>query len=171
MIVVVTNSIQPAFTGISSFFFVTDQNITLTIGLEHGTSSTDLLVRILCPENLQQAWLRVKANGGAAGADGMTIAQFPAFARQYLQEIRSRHLAGTYHPAPVRRAFIPQPNGDLRPLGIPTGLERVIQPAIAQMLTPLFDPHLSTHSYGFLEILLTASVEWADVAGISGSFP
>jgi RNA-directed DNA polymerase len=88
--------------------------------LEHGASSEDLLERILSPENLQRAWLRVKVNGGAAGVDGMTIAQFPAFARQYWGEIRSRLLAGTYHPAPVRRAFIPKPNGDLRPLGIPT---------------------------------------------------
>jgi RNA-directed DNA polymerase len=79
----------------------------------------------------------------------MTIAQFPAFARQYWQEIRSRLLAGTYHPAPVRRVFIPKPNGDQRPLGIPTVLDRVIQQAIAQRLTPLFDPHFSTHSYGF----------------------
>ena len=117
--------------------------------LEHGTSSDDLLERILSPENLQAAWLRVKTNGGAAGVDGMTIAQFPAFARQHWREIRSRLLAGTYHPAPVRRVFIPKPNGDLRPLGIPTVLDRVIQQAIAQILTPLFDPHFSTHSYGF----------------------
>jgi len=117
--------------------------------LEHGTSSEDLLERILSPENLQAAWLRVKANGGAAGVDGMTIAQFPAFAPQHWQEIRSRLLAGTYHPAPVRRVFIPKPNGDLRPLGIPTVLDRVIQQAIAQILTPIFDPHFSTHSFGF----------------------
>ena len=68
---------------------------------EHGTSSSDLLERILSPENLQQAWLRVKANRGAAGVDGMTIAQFPAFARQHWQEIRSRLMEGTYHPARV----------------------------------------------------------------------
>jgi RNA-directed DNA polymerase len=116
---------------------------------EHGTSSSDLLERILSPENLHQAWLRVKANRGAAGVDGMAIAQFPAFARQHWQEIRSRLMEGTYHPAPVRRVFIPKPNGDLRPLGIPTVLDRVIQRAIAQLLTPLFDPHFSTHSYGF----------------------
>ena len=117
--------------------------------LEHGTSTDDLLEQILNPGNLQKAWLRVKANGGAAGVDGMTLAQFPAFARQHWGEIRSRLLAGTYHPAPVRRVFIPKPNGDLRPLGIPTVLDRVIQQAIAQILTPLFDPHFSTHSYGF----------------------
>lgn len=117
--------------------------------LEHGASSEDLLERILSPENLQQAWLRVKANGGAAGVDKMTIGQFPAFARQHWGKIRSRLLAGTYHPAPVRRVFIPKPNGDLRPLGIPTVLDRVIQQAIAQLLTPVFDPHFSTHSYGF----------------------
>jgi RNA-directed DNA polymerase len=117
--------------------------------LEHGASSEDLLERVLSPENLQSAWLRVKANGGAAGVEGMTIAQFPAFARQYWQKIRLRLLAGTYHPAPVRRVFIPKPNGDLRPLGIPTVLDRVIQQAIAQILAPIFDPHFSTHSYGF----------------------
>ena len=88
--------------------------------LEHGASSEDLLERILDPGNMKKAWLRVKANGGAAGADGMTIAQFPAFARQHWEKIRSRLMAGTYHPAPVRRVFIPKPNGDLRPLGIPT---------------------------------------------------
>ena len=117
--------------------------------LEHGASSEDLLERILSPENLQRAWLRVKANGGAAGVDGMTITQFPAFARQHWGKIRSRLLAGTYHPAPVRRVFIPKPNGDLRPLGIPTVLDRVIQQSIAQLLTPVFDPHFSRHSYGF----------------------
>jgi retron-type reverse transcriptase len=79
----------------------------------------------------------------------MTIAQFPAFARQHWETVRSRLIAGTYHPAPVRRVFIPKPTGDLRPLGIPTVLDRVIQQAIAQILTPLFDPHFSTHSYGF----------------------
>jgi RNA-directed DNA polymerase len=78
------------------------------------------LEQILSRENLLRAWHRVKANRGAAGVDGMTIAQFPAFARQYWETIRSRLIAGTYHPAPVRRVFIPKPTGDLRPLGIPT---------------------------------------------------
>jgi RNA-directed DNA polymerase len=68
------------------------------------------------------AWKRVKANDGAPGIDGMSIAAFPAFARQHWDRIRSSLMAGTYHPAAVRRMMIPEPNGDLRPLGIPTVL-------------------------------------------------
>ena len=116
---------------------------------KHGTPSDDLLERILCRENMLRAWKRVKANGGAPGHDGMTIAAFPAFARQHWERIRSDLKRGTYHPAAVRRVKIPKPNGELRPLGIPTVLDRVIQQAIAPGLTPLFDPHFSTHSYGF----------------------
>jgi RNA-directed DNA polymerase len=98
---------------------------------------------------MHRAWKRVKANGGAPGIDGMTLAAFPAFARQHWERIRSDLIRGTYHPAAVRRVMIPKPNGDLRPLGIPTVLDRVIQQAIAQVLTPRFDPHFSTQSYGF----------------------
>ena len=116
---------------------------------KHGTPSDGLLERVLSRQNMLQAWRRVKANRGAAGMDGMTIGAFPAFARKHWARIRSSLLAGTYRPAAVRRVFIPKPNGALRPLGIPTVLDRVIQQAIAQVLTPLFDPHFSPHSYGF----------------------
>ena len=116
---------------------------------KHGIPSDDLLEQILSRENMLQAWKRVKANGGAPGHDGMTIAAFPAFARQHWERICSDLKGGTYHPAAVRRVMIPKPNGDLRPLGIPTVLDRVIQQAIAQVLTPVFDPHFSSHSYGF----------------------
>jgi RNA-directed DNA polymerase len=119
-----------------------------------GGAPNDLLEQILSRKNLLQAWKRVKANGGAPGLDGMTVRAFPAFARQHWERIRSSLIAGTYHPAAVLRVFIPKPNGDLRPLGIPTVLDRVIQQAIAQVLTPLFDPHFSTHSYGFRGIML-----------------
>jgi len=116
---------------------------------KHGSASDDSLEQILSRENMLGAWKRVKANGGAPGIDGMTIAAFPAFARQHWVRIRSSLIAGTYHPAAVRRVMIPKPNGDLRPLGIPTVLDRVIQQAMAQVLTPRFDPHFSPHSYGF----------------------
>ena len=116
---------------------------------KQGTVTEGLLEHILEPRNLLQAWKRVKANGGAPGRDGMTIRAFPDFARQQWPRILQSLQSGTYRPAPVLRVFIPKPNGDLRPLGIPTVLDRVIQQAIAQVLTPLFDPHFSTHSYGF----------------------
>jgi RNA-directed DNA polymerase len=102
---------------------------------KHGGAPDDLLERILSRKNLLPAWKRVKANGGAAGLDGMTIAAFPAFARQHWERIRTSLSEGTYHPAAVWRVFIPKPNGDLRPLGIPTVLDRVIQQAIAQVLS------------------------------------
>ena len=81
----------------------------------------------------------------------MTIDEFPAFAREHWERIRSQLKAGTYRPAPVRRVFIPKPDGTQRPLGVPTVLDRVIQQAIAQVLTPLHDGEFSDQSYGFRE--------------------
>jgi RNA-directed DNA polymerase len=106
---------------------------------------------ILAPENLQRAWQRVRTNAGAPGVDGMTVAAFPAFCRQLWSAIRSALRSGTYRPAPVRRVFIPKPDGLQRPLGVPTVLDRLIQQALAQVLTPLFDGGFSDHSYGFRE--------------------
>lgn len=69
------------------------------------------------------AWQQVKANKGAPGMDGMTIDEFPAFAHEHWERIRSQLSAGTYHPAPVRRVFIPKPDGSQRPLGVLTVLD------------------------------------------------
>ena len=108
-----------------------------------------MIERVLASDNLQRAWKRVKANAGAAGIDGMTIEAFPAFLRTHWPRIRAALEAGTYHPAAVRRVFIPKPNGSQRPLGIPTVLDRFIQQALAQVLTPRFEPEFSDRSYGF----------------------
>jgi RNA-directed DNA polymerase len=105
--------------------------------------------QVLDPANLQRAWQQVRANHGAPGIDGMTVEAFPAFARQHWPRLRDQLRAGTYRPAPVRRVFIPKPDGTQRPLGVPTVLDRVIQQAIAQVLTPLYDDEFSEHSYGF----------------------
>jgi len=112
--------------------------------------SAHLLEPILQPSNILQAWKRVRANKGAAGIDGMTIDDFPAWAKagnwkRIMTELRS----GQYQPAPVRRVEIDKPDGGKRQLGIPTVADRVIQQAIAQVLTPIFDPAFSNNSFGF----------------------
>jgi RNA-directed DNA polymerase len=110
-----------------------------------------MMEQVLAAENLRRAWRRVRANAGAPGIDGMTVDAFPAFCRKHWPRIRSALMEGTYHPAPVRRVFIPKPDGRQRPLGVPTVLDRVIQQALAQVLGPLFEGGFSDHSYGFRE--------------------
>jgi RNA-directed DNA polymerase len=110
-----------------------------------------VMEQVLAAETLHAAWRRVRANAGAPGIDGMTVEAFPAFGRVHWPRIRSALASGTYRPAPVRRVFIPKPDGSQRPLGVPTVLDRVIQQALAQVLTPLFEGGFSDHSYGFRE--------------------
>lgn len=109
----------------------------------------DLMEAVLSPANLHQAWRRVKSNRGAPGIDGLRIDDFPAFAREQWPAIRQSLTDGRYQPQPVRRVSIPKPDGGERALGIPTVVDRVIQQAIAQVMTPIFDPEFSESSYGF----------------------
>ena len=112
--------------------------------------SEDLLERVLASENLRKAWHQVKANHGAPGVDGMTIEDFPPFARAHWPSIRQALRDETYQPSPVRRTEIPKRHGQgKRLLGIPTVVDRVIQQAIAQVLGPIFDPGFSASSFGF----------------------
>ena len=112
--------------------------------------SVDLLERVLTPENLRKAWQQVKANHGAPGGDGMTIEEFPAFARDHWPGIRQTIREETYQPSPVRRVEIPKRHGQgTRVLGSPTVVDRVIEQAIAQVLGPLFEPGFSASSCGF----------------------
>ena len=107
------------------------------------------LDRILSRNNLNEAFRQVERNKGAAGIDGMSIEEAKEYLRQHkeelIQTIRQRH----YQPKPVRRIEIPKPSGGVRLLGIPTVIDRVIQQAIAQVLTPIFDEHFHNSSYGF----------------------
>lgn len=113
------------------------------------TTTPDLLDAVLASDNLRRAWSRVKANRGAPGIDGVTIEDFPAWSRAHWPALRPQIESGHYQPQPVRRVEIPKPGGGKRLLGIPTVMDRVIQQAIAQVLTPLFDPGFSDSSFGF----------------------
>jgi len=108
-----------------------------------------LLEAILDRENMMAAYHRVVANGGAAGVDGMTVDDLKAFLVEHWPRIRQDLLIGRYRPQPVRRVDIPKPGGGSRTLGIPTVLDRLIQQAMHQVLSPLFDPDFSEASYGF----------------------
>ncbi|MBH8599916.1 group II intron reverse transcriptase/maturase [Thermoactinomyces sp. CICC 23799] len=108
-----------------------------------------LMERILSRENLRKALRRVEKNKGSHGVDGMTVESLRAYLMTHWASIRASIEDGSYVPSPVRRVEIPKPTGGVRLLGIPTVLDRFIQQAIAQILTPLFDPTFSEFSYGF----------------------
>jgi retron-type reverse transcriptase len=98
---------------------------------------------MLSPENLGRAPWRVRANAGAPGVDGMTTEELVPWLREHWASTREALDAGTYRPSPVRRVVIPKPGGGERLLGVPTCLDRLICQAIAQVLTPIFDPVFS----------------------------
>ena len=113
------------------------------------TDGADLLEQILSRDNLNRAYKRVKANKGAPGIDGMTIEDALPWLRENREELLERIRGGKYKPQPVRRKEIPKPDGGIRKLGIPTVVDRVIQQAIAQILTPIYEPLFSEGSYGY----------------------
>jgi RNA-directed DNA polymerase len=112
-------------------------------------ANDQLLDAVLDRDNLARAWLRVKSNKGAPGIDGVTVEAWPAHAREHWPAQREAIQTGRYRPQAVRRVEIPKPDGGKRLLGIPTVTDRVVQQAIAQVLTPMFDPTFSDSSFGF----------------------
>jgi RNA-directed DNA polymerase len=108
-----------------------------------------LMERVVERSNMQMAYRRVKQNKGASGVDGMSVEQLGDFLRAHWPKIKKRLCEGSYVPKPVRRVQIPKVNGGLRPLGIPTVLDRLIQQALHQVLSELFEPEFSDHSFGF----------------------
>ncbi|MEY5100679.1 MAG: hypothetical protein RJA36_3398 [Pseudomonadota bacterium] len=119
-------------------------------GLARPKAGTGGLLEVaLTRQNLQAAWKRVKANKGAAGADGLDIEHTAELLRTRWSEIRQALLQGCYRPSPVRKVMLPKPDGSQRELGIPTVLDRLIQQALLQVLQPLIDPSFSEHSHGF----------------------
>ena len=108
----------------------------------------NLTKRVLSPANLHAAWKHVRRNKGAPGVDGISIEDYPQWAKQHWAGTHRALEGGYYMPQPVRRVEIPKPTGGVRMLGVPTVNDRVIQQAIAQVLTPLIDPTFSTASHG-----------------------
>jgi RNA-directed DNA polymerase len=113
------------------------------------TADDELWGRIWSRENLNAALKRVEQNKGAPGIDGMRVQELRPFLKDHWLEIRTQLAAEAYHPRPVRRVEIPKPDGGVRLLGIPTVLDRFLQQALQQVLTSVFEPRFSPHSYGF----------------------
>ena len=109
-----------------------------------------VLKAIADPANLATAWAKVRANAGAGGVDGQTVAAFAADAERQLGALRRRLLsAERYVPPPVRRVEIPKPDGRTRPLGIPTVGDRVVQQAVVQVVEPAFEARFTPSSFGY----------------------
>ena len=110
---------------------------------------SQLLEEILSRDNMKLAYKKVKANRGASGIDGITIEEIDDYLKENWVNIRDKIRERKYKPKPVRRVEIPKPDGGVRNLGVPTVVDRIIEQAIVQRLTPIVEPHFSEYSYGF----------------------
>lgn len=108
-----------------------------------------LLNELLSDDNLKIAKQRIKKNKGASGIDGMEVKELDEYLSKHLDEIKEQIRNKKYSPKPVKRVEIPKPDGGVRNLGVPTVVDRFVQQAIAQVLTPLYEPKFSESSYGF----------------------
>ena len=109
----------------------------------------ELMEEILSEKNLKMAIKKVKQNKGAPGIDRMTVQEVEDWFNKYKEEVVSKIMNKQYRPMPVKRVYIPKPNGKKRPLGIPTVVDRVIQQAMLQVLSEIYEPIFSEHSFGF----------------------
>jgi RNA-directed DNA polymerase len=116
---------------------------------DEGNPNAELWERVWARQNLFAALKRVERNAGAPGIDGMMVADLRPYLKEHWLEIRAELESGIYRPSPVRRVEVPKPDGGVRLLGIPTVIDRLLQQAIAQALTPIFERKFSAFSYGF----------------------
>lgn len=126
-----------------------DKRIAQNNTTDADRQASGLLEEIVSRGNLNRAFKHVKKNKGAGGVDGMGVDELLQYLKDNGEEIRKSILAGKYQPQPVRKVEIPKDNGKTRKLGIPTAVDRVIQQAIAQVLTPIYEPKFAETSYGF----------------------
>jgi RNA-directed DNA polymerase len=116
---------------------------------EQPLKASYLMEQICSHDNMHAAYKQVYANKGAPGIDGMTVWMLKSWLEEHRHTLIEQLMQGTYKPKPVRKVEIPKPQGGTRMLGIPTVVDRFVQQAIAQVLTPIFDPGFSNSSYGF----------------------
>ncbi|MGM1430138.1 group II intron reverse transcriptase/maturase [Sphingobacterium lactis] len=109
----------------------------------------ELLEQLLDRQNLNAAYVQVVGNGGAGGIDKMGVESLVDYLREHKEKLLTSIKQGSYYPSAVRRVEIPKDNGSTRMLGIPTVVDRLIQQGISQILTPIYEPEFSDHSYGF----------------------
>jgi RNA-directed DNA polymerase len=108
-----------------------------------------LIDKVYAQNNLWPAWCKIAANQGAAGVDDITIPQYEREVEANLSRVAEQLKLGQYQPKPIRRTYIPKADGKMRPLGIPTVQDRIVQNAIRQVIEPIFEKHFAPHSYGF----------------------
>lgn len=123
--------------------------ITETDNTDASLTKDGLLEQIVSRNNLNEAFKRVRANKGSHGIDGMGVDELLQYLKENGETLRQSILDGKYRPNPVRRVEIPKENGKKRNLGIPTVVDRAIQQAIAQVLTPIYEKQFSENSFGF----------------------
>lgn len=123
--------------------------VTAGTGSLPSGADVDLMSAVLARGNMLRAYDRVRRNKGAPGVDGMTVEALKPYLKAHWPEIKQQLLDGCYRPQPVRKVEIPKPGGGVRMLGIPCVLDRLIQQALHQVLSPVFEPTFSAHSYGF----------------------
>jgi group II intron reverse transcriptase/maturase len=123
--------------------------ICINFGINRGVATMKLIEVITTRENLNKAYKKVIANKGASGIDGTTVEELGDYIKSNKDNIVSSIRNRKYFPKPVRRVYIPKSNGKMRPLGIPTALDRTIQQAIAQPITDIYEEIFSENSYGF----------------------
>ena len=111
--------------------------------------ATSLIEEVVCRKNMLAAYHRVLRNKGAPGVDGITVEELKDWCNEHWPTVREQLLEGTYKPQPVRKVEIPKAGGGVRTLGIPTVVDRMIQQALLQVLTPIYEPTFSESSYGF----------------------
>jgi RNA-directed DNA polymerase len=115
----------------------------------NSNETTELMQQVVGRKNMVAAYRRVMSNAGAGGSDLMPVSELRDYLKENWSLIREQLLEGTYRPRPVRGVEIPKPNGGKRLLGIPAVVDRLIQQALYQTLSPIFEPGFSSHSYGF----------------------